>query len=128
MKLKIFKNLISANLLSISGYFFLSAWLYVYFIVRPDIMNWKGNVGSDPETVGMANSYVFVDAIFSLFILCFVITSILLLLTIFESFLRKKSQNEFKSINNKVYLFTFWLGIILQISPLCMLLICFLVH
>lgn len=128
MKLSNFKNLISSNLLSLSGYAYLLVWLYVYFVVRLDIMNWKGAVGSDPETVGMANSSVFIDVIFSLFVFCFIVSAILILLTILEKFLRKKSQNEFRSINNKAYLITFWLGLILQISPLCMLLVCFFVH
>ena len=129
MKLNNFKNSISSNLLSLSGYLYLLVWLYVHLIVRSDIMAWKGDAGSDPETVGMANSYFFVDTIFSLFMLCFIITFVLILLAIIEYLLRKKKIiPEIKSLNNRIYLFLFWLGITLQISPICMLLITFFTH
>lgn len=129
MKISNSKNYISLNLLSFSGYLYLLVWLYVYFIVRPDIMAWRGDIGSDPETVGMAHSSIFVDIIFSLFILCFIISIILLGLFIIEHLLRKKKIiPEYKQTNNSVYLFIFWAGIILQTSPFFMLLICFFIH
>lgn len=124
-----FKNSIFLNLLSISGYIYFVLWLYIYFVIRPDIMDWQGYPGADPELVGMAHAHVYVDIMFSLFTVCFILSSIFILLAIIEVFLRKKDKiPEFKGFDSFLYSFLFKTGIILQLTPICFVFISFLVH
>ncbi len=124
-----FKNSIFLNLLSISGYLYFVLWLYIYFIIRPDIMNWHGYPGADPELVGMAHAHLYVDIMFSLFAICFILSFILILLAIIEVFLRKKAKiPRFNGFDNFLYPILFKVGLILQLTPICFVLVSFLVH
>jgi len=84
------KNYIFANILSIIGYVYFLIWLYLYLIVKPNIMMWKGGNTINIDTIQMAHSSIFIDIIFSSIISCFIISFILILFNIIEFILRKK--------------------------------------
>ena len=54
-------------------------------------MAWSAGKETDRELVNMAHASVFVDVIFSCFILCLIISSILIIVNIIEISLRKKN-------------------------------------
>lgn len=129
MNLNKSKNVIFLNLLSLSGYFYLIAWLYTHFVVRASIFNRKEIAGVSLDTVSLGNSYFYFDILIFLLKLCFTITLVLTFLAIVEFFLRRKSgflENEI--FKNKIYNFFFWLGLLFQLSPICIMLITIFIH
>lgn len=109
--------------MAFAGYVYLILCFYIQLVVKPDIMSWH-ELSADIDTVKMAHSSVFIDVLLSLFILCIIITAVLCILFFGEYFLREKNIiPNFKNPSNKIYTFFIISGLILQISPLCLILL-----
>jgi len=123
------KKIISLNVLAFFGYLYLIACLWLHYFVRPDIMGFKGDIGSDPETVAMVNASFYINAVFYIVIICFVISLLFIIFALIEAFFRKKGKLlVYIPLNNHIYSFLFWFGLILQLTPVCFVIITFLEH
>lgn len=121
MNLSKFKNLISANALSIFGYFYLLLCILVLFVCS-EVYNKP--VTPEVELEKMFDPIAcYTIALFNL-AGCLIISLITFFIGVGEFALGEKGKiKRFNFANNKLHGILFWLGIALQFSPLLLVLV-----